>query len=604
MIHYTTASSTPILASTPTSLELPFLSEDYCLSEALSTSSISTPTTMASMPAFMPHVTTTSSYSLFSTSPHEVLTGPSSPSAHSPSVSLSTSTTLPSPSWNRPMLLDNRDLPMNGDWLANMNMCSADAPLGFQLGLTPFQAFQFEPNCQSIWPSTSSSSPSSPSYLTATEGPASAQSIQTLIPPMGIHSQQSPQQSQQHSQQRQNQQQQLLLQPICTQASPKLNNLQQIKIQAGMVSPPTTPSPLGLASPSILPQATLGQSHFQMCPPSPMTPTSPLSEFGYTAPLVNRSTPIPTLPSSPSPLVHDFAQHSNPFALRRSSEDSLSSPLEPSSPSSVTGPQAQMLLPSAIEFGSKMIKSRKPSVAAVRAAAGMGVRCQNCGVTVTPLWRRSSNNEPLCNACGLYHKLHAMHRPKHLQQTYSNPAKTGGASLIRGFRGGSRGLSLTLPGQPGGEAGSLMESSYDPSVSAGMQPMCTNCKTTLTPLWRKDDAGEILCNACGLYYKLHRVHRPISLKRNVIRRRSRYENGKSSGTTAPGAFLAQAVQTHSLLQIQARTQAEEARVQPRPLQPPPYLLQAQSTPSYSPMQCMAYVHNPSHAEVSVTGASA
>ncbi|KAI8346287.1 hypothetical protein B0O80DRAFT_373889, partial [Mortierella sp. GBAus27b] len=50
---------------------------------------------------------------------------------------------------------------------------------------------------------------------------------------------------------------------------------------------------------------------------------------------------------------------------------------------------------------------------------------------------------------------------------------------------------------------------------------CTNCKTTLTPLWRKDDAGEILCNACGLYYKLHRVHRPISLKRNVIRRRSR-----------------------------------------------------------------------------------
>ncbi|OAQ24161.1 glucocorticoid receptor-like (DNA-binding domain) [Linnemannia elongata AG-77] len=53
--------------------------------------------------------------------------------------------------------------------------------------------------------------------------------------------------------------------------------------------------------------------------------------------------------------------------------------------------------------------------------------------------------------------------------------------------------------------------------------MCTNCRTTLTPLWRKDDAGEILCNACGLYYKLHHIHRPISLKRNVIRRRSRYE---------------------------------------------------------------------------------
>lgn len=35
-----------------------------------------------------------------------------------------------------------------------------------------------------------------------------------------------------------------------------------------------------------------------------------------------------------------------------------------------------------------------------------GVQCANCRTSNTTLWRRNNNGEPVCNACGLYFKLH------------------------------------------------------------------------------------------------------------------------------------------------------------------------------------------------------
>ena len=35
--------------------------------------------------------------------------------------------------------------------------------------------------------------------------------------------------------------------------------------------------------------------------------------------------------------------------------------------------------------------------------------------------------------------------------------------------------------------------------------ICSNCKTSTTTLWRRNNSGEPVCNACGLYFKLHSV---------------------------------------------------------------------------------------------------
>jgi GATA-binding protein, other eukaryote len=77
-----------------------------------------------------------------------------------------------------------------------------------------------------------------------------------------------------------------------------------------------------------------------------------------------------------------------------------------------------------------------------------------------------------------------------------------------------------------------------------VQPVCQNCQTSTTPLWRRDEAGSVLCNACGLFLKLHGRPRPISLKTDVIKSRNRVKSTQQGPRQKNGLPASQSQPVH------------------------------------------------------------
>uniref|UniRef100_A0ABD2WBT1 GATA-type domain-containing protein n=1 Tax=Trichogramma kaykai TaxID=54128 RepID=A0ABD2WBT1_9HYME len=64
---------------------------------------------------------------------------------------------------------------------------------------------------------------------------------------------------------------------------------------------------------------------------------------------------------------------------------------------------------------------------------------------------------------------------------------------------------------------------------------CSNCATKTTSLWRRNAQGDSVCNACGLYFKLHNINRPLTMKKDSIQTRKRKpKNMKLTDTPISG----------------------------------------------------------------------
>ncbi|GAN09361.1 hypothetical protein MAM1_0262c08887 [Mucor ambiguus] len=152
--------------------------------------------------------------------------------------------------------------------------------------------------------------------------------------------------------------------------------------------------------------------------------------------------------------------------------------------------------------------------------------CSNCGTTTTPLWRRAPNGDTICNACGLYLKARNTLRPPSMKRNFKSKQDQLQEQMTHNTINAAEVLAGTCPG--GGQCNGTGGSPSCEGCPAFNQHqvnrhalICANCRTTTTPLWRRDEEGNTICNACGLYYKLHNVHRPVSMKRSVIKRRKR-----------------------------------------------------------------------------------
>ncbi|XP_020287606.1 box A-binding factor-like isoform X3 [Pseudomyrmex gracilis] len=130
--------------------------------------------------------------------------------------------------------------------------------------------------------------------------------------------------------------------------------------------------------------------------------------------------------------------------------------------------------------------------------------CANCAASMTPLWRRDGSGHYLCNACGIHSRINGLTRLGPMR--CPKPKQSVTPVNITGVR------------------------------RTGVQ--CANCRTSTTTLWRRNNNGEPVCNACGLYYKLHNVNRPLSMKKEGIQTRKRKPKNHSGITgSLPGPSI-------------------------------------------------------------------
>lgn len=177
---------------------------------------------------------------------------------------------------------------------------------------------------------------------------------------------------------------------------------------------------------------------------------------------------------------------------------------------------AQMLLPGGVPSGINPVTAADPTGAAATfnpAAASWSVFSGNALVATPPA--TSAVSSPADSSGDVS-------RPQ--SRIHSRVNSSNNLSALNA-------VSLEMTASPNKSHTGNVDTASTANGNKDGQPVtiCINCKTSNTPLWRRDENGQPLCNACQLFRKLHGADRPVSLHNSVIKKRNRTRNKEATG---------------------------------------------------------------------------
>ncbi|TKR81640.1 hypothetical protein L596_015480 [Steinernema carpocapsae] len=183
--------------------------------------------------------------------------------------------------------------------------------------------------------------------------------------------------------------------------------------------------------------------------------------------------------------------------------------------------------------------------------------CAMCGTQVELDAIKDHQGLPLCKACvskqqfavekaaaeqsKMDHIEYQMMKPANMTYVTQEPQKVEPAVTLAAQQASVSPVQVQRPKPLQPNAVATSSSSKKTPVANGNAQrraglVCSNCKGSTTTLWRRNAEGEPVCNACGLYFKLHGVARPIAMKKEgQLQTRKRKPRGSNESRKSKGS---------------------------------------------------------------------